>query len=601
MKRIQIYETRATDFQTEAEVLKAKYAKFSFVRLLAFLVAIGVIIFAFSQHIFAAVIALVIFLVAFSKFVNWHQDIQREQKHNKVLSKINRDEIAAQNMDWTAYHPGTEFQDPLHANSIDMDLFGPFSFFQFTCRASTAIGKEELAKMLLSPAKTAVILERQAAISELKEKLDWRQNFQAYGATASDQLEHVKILKDWLHDPVFVKDSKGLVAAMYLMPLWILLAVFLSIYYIPWQMGILFLIVPGWILKKKLDQVNETHVRTTHAEKMLSVYGKLMAHIEKEEFTSPRLKALRKQFVTGDRTASKAIGRLSYLIRQLNVRYNPFAILLNIIMLWDLRYVRHLEIWKEEWRNEMPSWFDALKEFEALSSFATLWYNNPHWVMPQIHEEQMLKAEALGHPLIAADKMVANDFQSPVSGHIKLVTGSNMAGKSTFLRTVGLNIILAMSGSPVCAKRMDLPQLQVYSSMRTQDALHESTSSFYAELKRLKAIIEAVEAKDNIYFLLDEILKGTNSNDRHTGSKALIKQLIESGGGGIIATHDLELGLLEAQYGGAVENLCMEVEVNKDELVFDYTVKKGVSQSFNATHLMRNMGIKIKTEDYRTS
>ncbi|MFT4665852.1 MAG: hypothetical protein ACI8YQ_001407 [Polaribacter sp.] len=593
MERMQIYETRTIDFRSKAEALKAKYAKFSFVRLLAFLVAIGVIIFAFSQHIVLGVISIVAFLLAFSRFVNWHQDIQRQQRHNKELTTINQNEIAAQNMDWSAFDPGTSFQDPMHANSIDMDIFGPYSFFQFSCRASTAIGKEKLAQMLLSPAATPVILERQAAITELKDKLDWRQNFQAHGATASDQLEHVTILKQWLHDPVYVKDNKMLIAAMYLMPLWVLLAAYLSIYYIPWQLGLLFLIVPGGILKKHLERVNETHMRTTHAEKMLSVYGKLMAHVEGETFSSPRLQELRKQFIANDKSASKAINRLSYLIRQLNVRYNPFAILLNIVTLWDLRYVRHLEIWKEEWREQMPQWFDALKEFEALSSFGTLWYNNPDWVMPEIQEAQQLNAVALGHPLIAADKRIANDFQSPVSGHIKLVTGSNMAGKSTFLRTVGLNIILAMAGSPVCAKRMSLPKLQIYSSMRTQDALHESTSSFYAELKRLKTIIEAVEAKDNIYFLLDEILKGTNSNDRHTGSKALIKQLIESGGGGIIATHDLELGLLEAQYGGAVENLCMEVEVNKKELVFDYTIKKGVSQSFNATHLMRNMGIKI--------
>ena len=168
-----------------------------------------------------------------------------------------------------------------------------------------------------------------------------------------------------------------------------------------------------------------------------------------------------------------------------------------------------------------------------------------------------------------------------------------MAGKSTFLRTVGLNIVMAMSGGPVCAKHLAVPILQVYTSMRTQDALHESTSSYYAELIRLKTIIEAVEEKDNAFFLLDEILKGTNSNDRHTGSKALIHQLIKSEGSGIIATHDLELGALEAKSEGSVENLCMEVEVNGDELIFDYTIKKGVSQSFNATHLMRNMGIRI--------
>ena len=168
-----------------------------------------------------------------------------------------------------------------------------------------------------------------------------------------------------------------------------------------------------------------------------------------------------------------------------------------------------------------------------------------------------------------------------------------MAGKSTFLRTVGINIILAMSGSAVCAKELSLPLLQVYTSMRTQDALHESTSSFYAELKRLKVIIEAVEQENNIYFLLDEILKGTNSKDRHTGSRALIEQMIKSKGAGIIATHDLELGNMEANAAEAIENLCMEVAVENGKLRFDYTLEKGVSKSFNATILMKEMGINI--------
>ncbi|MEY4905531.1 MAG: hypothetical protein RLZZ292_3346, partial [Bacteroidota bacterium] len=170
---------------------------------------------------------------------------------------------------------------------------------------------------------------------------------------------------------------------------------------------------------------------------------------------------------------------------------------------------------------------------------------------------------------------------------------SNMAGKSTFLRTVGLNIVLAMTGMPVCARRMRLPLLQVYTSMRTQDDLGESTSAFYAELKRLKTVIEAVEQQPNIYFLLDEILKGTNSTDRHTGAKALIQQLILTQGAGIVATHDLELGSMEATAQGTIENLCMEVEVKEDRLFFDYKVYKGVSKSFNATYLMRGMGIKI--------
>lgn len=243
---------------------------------------------------------------------------------------------------------------------------------------------------------------------------------------------------------------------------------------------------------------------------------------------------------------------------------------------------------------KLPEWFEILQEFDAMVTLGTLHYNHEDWTIPNIDLAFTgLEGIELGHPLIDAKKRVPNDLIVPNSGHIKLITGSNMAGKSTYLRTVGLNIVLAMTGSPVCAKSLRLPILTVNTSMRTQDVLHESTSSFYAELKRLKTIIDSVENGEKVFFLLDEILKGTNSHDRHTGSRALIEQLIKSKGMGLIATHDLELGVLEAEANGTIENLCIEVMVEKDRLTFDYTIKKGVSKSFNATYLMRNMGIKI--------
>ena len=391
----------------------------------------------------------------------------------------------------------------------------------------------------------------------------------------------------------FVSNNKWLKTALVFVPLWMLLGMTLSFYYLSWPMAVFFVLLPGIILGKTTEKVNETHNRTTHAEKMLSFYAKLIKHIETEPFESEKLNTLKASFTSNNQKASTQIQRLSYIIGQLNVRYNAFAILFNLAGLWDLQYVNKLEKWKAINKTALPKWFDALQEFEALNSLATLYYNNQDWTFPTITKNSPLKGTQLGHPLIHRSKRIANDFNTPTQAHIKLITGSNMAGKSTFLRTVGINIILAMSGSAVCAKELSLPLLQVYTSMRTQDALHESTSSFYAELKRLKVIIEAVEQENNIYFLLDEILKGTNSKDRHTGSRALIEQMIKSKGAGIIATHDLELGNMEANANGAIENLCMEVAVENGKLRFDYTLEKGVSKSFNATILMKEMGINI--------
>ena len=363
---------------------------------------------------------------------------------------------------------------------------------------------------------------------------------------------------------------------------------------VPYQLSVIVFFLNLGVLSRKVKQVNDTHEKTSKAADILNSYARLIEHIEGETFESTKLSDLKQRLFVDNRSASASLSRLAFIIHQLNARFNMFAILLNGMFLWDWHWVLKLEKWKAEMQTKLPEWFDILQEFDAMISLGTWQYNHPDWPMPTIDENFTgVEGIALGHPLISKNNRVANNLIVPNSGHIKLITGSNMAGKSTYLRTVGLNIVFAMTGAPVCANSLRLPILTVNTSMRTQDVLHESTSSFYAELKRLKTIIDSVENGEKVFFLLDEILKGTNSRDRHTGSRALIQQLIKSKGMGIIATHDLELGVLEAEANGTIENLCIEVAVEKDRLLFDYTVKKGVSKSFNATYLMRNMGIRI--------
>ncbi len=596
------YQNRAEAFAKTAGQLESKYMRFSLVRLFVFVAAIALFIFLFSISKLLAILFILAFLVVFGFFIRWHLAIKDQQHHQESLSKVNENEVAACDHDTSAFAPGTDYTDPAHPFALDMDIFGPHSFFQFSNRTSTTIGSNKLAAYLLDGAGASEIKKRQVAIKELAQKLDWRQHFQAYGMRTEDNISHLTTLNKWLNAPAFISDKKWVSIAMILSPIWFFGSIYLTYQQgWPWQVGIISLLPQLWVLRKFVLQVNETHTHTNQAEKVLAYYSQLIGHIEGETFAAPKLKDLQALLQMESGTASASVKRLSYIISQLNVRMNAFAIVLNIIGLWDLFWVLRLEQWKAKEKDQLLQWFNCLEEFEALHSLATVHYNQPDWCFPEIHETPHLKGVELGHPLISAKERIPNDFEMPTAAHTKLVTGSNMAGKSTFLRTVGLNIILAMSGSPVCAKSFRLPLMQVYTSMRTQDALHESTSSFYAELKRLKIIIEAVDSGKEShtdhrqpFFLLDEILKGTNSKDRHTGSKALINQLIKSNGSGIIATHDLELGQLEAQYGGAIENLCMEVEVNHDELVFDYKLKKGVSQSFNATHLMRNMGIRIE-------
>lgn len=598
------YQKRQATFQQMSAELRSKYAKFSLVRLLVFVVGVAITIYLGGMAWYGAILFFFAFVAAFYQFMKWHQGILRAAQHNEELAKINGLESSALAHDFSHFQNGAQFLEMEHPYALDLDLFGEHSLFQYINRTSTEIGRQRLAQYLKEPSSTEVIMARQEAIQELQEKMDWRQHFQAHGRETTDNPAHLQALLSWLKDPAFVKDNSWLKLALYLAPIWFVAALVLWAFYWPWQFFLLMLIPPAIVLQRTLQRVNDTHVRTAHAEAMLNHYARLIKHVEQGHFQAPLLKELQALFVQKDSTASGKIDRLSYLISQLNVRFNVFAIVLNIGGLWDLQWVYRLEKWREAQKEALPQWFAALQEFEVLSSLGNLAYNHPHWHFPIITTAREIEAVGIGHPLIPRDKVVTNDIHMPIQGHIKLITGSNMAGKSTFLRTLGVNLVLGLSGSPVCAASLGLPQLQVYTSMRTQDALHESTSSFYAELKRLKVIIEAVEAAARgieqerpIFFLLDEILKGTNSVDRHTGAKALIHQLIEFKGGGLIATHDLELGALEAQAAGAIENLRIEVEIQDGELHFDYKLKKGVSQSFNATLLMQQMGIRVKIRE----
>ncbi|MGK0363497.1 MAG: DNA mismatch repair ATPase MutS [Saprospiraceae bacterium] len=593
----EIYEKRVADFSANATTLQSKYVRFSLIRLVTFIIALAVIILLFTIHVGLGVAGIVIFLLAFSRFITWHNAVKREQELNENLVIINQKEISFLDEDYSVFDGGKRYVNAEHPYTTDLDIFGEHSYFQSTNRTASAIGHERLADYLRYPTDFEEITRRQISLAELKDKMVWRQEFQAVGLATEDDITHVDKLKKWLHEEPYISNNSLWKILILIAPFLALGGLILWLTVIPWYVMILFFLPAAYALKQTVDRINVTHKQTNKAEKILAGYAAMIQHIEKQEFSAPKLRELRDVFFLENKSASEQISELSYIISQLNLRNNFFAIFFNFSVLWDLKQVKRLERWRETQNILLPKWFEALAEFEALNSLATAYYNNPDWTFPEVNKAAIVRAEELGHPLIPKAKRINNDISIPTKGHLKLVTGSNMAGKSTFMRTVGLNIVLAQIGAPVCAKKLSLPPLKVYTSMRTEDALHESTSSFYAELKRLKFIITAVESGENIFFLLDEILKGTNSRDRHTGSKALIRQLIEAKGSGIIATHDLDLGVLEKEYGGAVENLRIEVQIHDGKLFFDYKVKPGVSESFNATILMQQMGIRIPADE----
>ena len=257
----------------------------------------------------------------------------------------------------------------------------------------------------------------------------------------------------------------------------------------------------------------------------------------------------------------------------------------------DIKTVFELEKWKIKNKPNLTIWIDALSEFDTAISFSTFAFNNPAYVYPQTTSNEVIKADNLGHPLISTDKRVCNQFSINKQGQFVILTGANMAGKSTFLRTVGINLVLAMNGAPVCATSFSFKPSPVFTSISVKDSLFDNESYFYAELLRLKMIIDKLEAGEELFILLDEILKGTNSNDKFTGSRQLMQKLIRFKAAGIVATHDIALGDLEKELPENILNMSFEISIDNDRLYYDYKLQTGVCQNLNASYLMRKMGI----------
>jgi DNA mismatch repair ATPase MutS len=333
---------------------------------------------------------------------------------------------------------------------------------------------------------------------------------------------------------------------------------------------------------------------TSRHFKILRTYGKILREIEKENFRSPRLTSLQRELWAGESAASLAIKKLAVLLEWLDARSSEFMhSVLNNLLLWDLQCVYRLEKWKRKYAARTGLWLEVMGEMEVLSSLANLAFNHPDWAFPQIRADGFcFKASSLGHPLIAGQERVANDFFLEGQGSLFIITGPNMAGKSTFLRTLGVNSVLAFAGAPVCASAMEVSFFELITSMKSSDSLDKHLSLFYAELQRLKLVLDSLQSGPPVFFLIDEMLKGTNALDRHKGSVALIKQFLRSKATGIVATHDLDLAYLEKEFP-QVKNFHFDSQIQGEALYFDFKLKPGICESFNALILMKKIGIEI--------
>lgn len=590
----QLYKERAEESRGQAEQTGKKLLYLSLMRLFVFIAGVTLLIVLWTVSQAAAVATFIAALIIFIYLLRAYAYQSFKKAFYDNLQGINEKELRGLDNDHSCFDGGDEYIDQHHDFSHDIDLFGDYSLFQYLNRTCTGRGRDLLAHWLLSPSGLSGDMEkRQEAVRELAPMVAWRQEFNAYGMMGTTGQKDIDDFSAWLREkPYYLGNIKYRVLRV-LMPALALLTLILAIAGIlHYSFFILVFLINLAIISINLRIINHKHAMVTQKHNMLKTVRNLVSHFEDQDFKSSYILHLQKSMSAGSEPASQSIKRLSKIIQAFDSRLNMLmAIPLGGILLWDIQCLFRLESWKQSASELLSEWFENLGHTDALCSLACYAGNNEHFSYPlKSGGDVYLQAEGMGHPLIPAETRVNNDFTISRPGEINIITGANMAGKSTFLRTVAVNLVLAMTGAPVCAGKLSFTPCTIYSSMRTTDSLSDSESYFYAELKRLRELKERLERKENVFFLLDEILKGTNSKDKSEGARIFIEKIIEYGATGIIATHDILLGSLAGKFEN-VKNRCFEIEIEGEEVKFDYILREGITSKMNAAILMKQMGI----------
>jgi len=586
------YHSKQETFNLKLKTVSRKIKLFAWYRLAAFIL-IFVPFAVWGWNDWLTVLPTLVFFVLFFFLVKKNIQLEKQKKKFEALKKITEDELLALKHQFSHFDNGKEFLNPAHFNSYDLDLFGEGSVFQFINRTSTLSGKQRLADWLQAPPLDKNEMEqRQDAVRELAAIPNWRLHFLANGHLFKETHELNEEIKRWSETDLKLNRPAVIRASIIFVPLMTLLAVIPAVLGISNLWLVLMLFIQWailWFSRKRIAQYYDFFGRKSE---LLGKYMQLLEFIEEREFQAPFLLDLQKKVRKPDK-ASHIFRRLKKFVKEFEYRQNlVIAVVFNSLFLWDIRCVYKLWDWHRQNRKKLVVWLDVIAETDALISLANLAYNHPEFTYPKIHTGGFtLEARQLGHPLLAAGKRVNNDFSVNGWGKVVIVTGANMAGKSTFLRTVGVNLILGRMGAPVCADQLVFSPVKVYTNMRTTDNLLKDESYFFAELKRIKTVLDRLENGEKIFVILDEMLKGTNSADKLNGSRELIRKLLELKAVALIATHDLKISEMEEEYPQMVFNKCFEIKLENDEMIFDYLLTDGVTKTMNATFLMKQMGI----------
>lgn len=574
----------------------------SVLRLLVIILAVSLLFKSFSlENIWLVLTIILLSTVIFLFLISRQSRLEKAKSLKQSFLSVNQNELhIIENKFSNMYDNGKDFEDAAHPYTSDLDIFGEYSLFSFINRCATKGGGKTLASWLADKQNREAALLRQEANEELSTNLDWNQLFQSH---ILPNLSEKKDIKQFLYS--YFNAGKQRIARpalrkyTFYLP-WIMagLAIFSFLY--PFGTSI-FLLLCLFNMALALLSANKISQFSNNIDKvggLLNSMSKVLKMIEDSSFESGQLVGLKKRLERdGDLPKlSISIKKLGQLVNNLDARNNLLVgSVLNMLLLWDFRCVISIQSWIEESEDNTIEGIEVVSEMEALISLAVLKANHPSWAKPELKtndEASFLEAENVHHPLIDRDKSVGNDFLMQ-NFRIGLITGSNMAGKSTFLRTVGINAILAYSGAVVNASAFKVPLYQILTYMRIKDSLQESTSTFKAELDRMKFILENVKANEDSFFLIDEMFRGTNSVDKYLGSEAVINKLVALNGNGLVATHDLQLSKLENQRPDVIKNFHFDIQVAGSEMLFDYKLKEGECKVFNASMLLENIGIRI--------
>jgi ABC-type multidrug transport system fused ATPase/permease subunit len=532
-------------------------------------------------------------VVAFAALVVAHQVARQSHSRAGRAADFYRRGLARIEDQWPGTgRSGTQFDDPHHVYASDLDLFGRGSLFELLCTVRTRMGEECLAAWLKSPASLQVIRDRQAGIADLKNRVDLREELALIGEHADVGI-HPAALLEWAEAP-------NTLVARPLFWLGVLLPVVAILSAAYWALtGIetpffLTLVVEAAVLSVVRRAVDRVLNGSETAFADLRMFSDLLLRVEREKVSAPALQALLDRLASHGRKASQTIGSLSTIVNFAGSRRNQLMALLLIPLMYTLNVALAAQRWRREHGHAVRSWVEVVGELEALLSLAAYSHEHPDDPFPEfVAGPASFAATGLGHPLIPQARCVRNDVSITVPTRILLVSGSNMSGKSTLLRTVGINTVLAMTGAPVRARVLQVTELRIGASIRINDSLHEGSSRFYAEITRLRQLFDLTQGPQQLLFLLDELLQGTNSKDRRSGAEGIVRALVARGAIGLISTHDLALTDISGLQPAALRNVHFQDELQNGRMIFDFKLRDGVVTKSNAMELMRSIGLDV--------